>query len=111
MSSASKSYLAAAATSPREDLNVAFNKQNITNSGFKFLAFTDSVQKGTYKVGLFIKDAQGRMVKQTLGIETAIKTPIFASPTKISQLPDEGRIVYDMILDDGGTEFSARGWA
>lgn len=26
-------------------------------------------------------------------------------------MPAEGRIAYDMILDDGGTEFSARGWA
>jgi hypothetical protein len=80
--SGSKSYLAAAVTSPREDLNGAFNKKNITNSGFKFLAFTDSVQQGTYKVGLVIKDAQGMMVKQTVGIETAIKTPIFDSPQR-----------------------------
>ena len=111
LSSEDKSYLVAATMSPRQDMNGAFNKQNITNSGFKILAFTDSVQKGNYKVGLVIKDAQGRMVKQTIGIETAIKTPIFVSPTKISQLPAEGRIVYDMILNDGGTEFSARGWA
>ncbi len=75
LSSGSKSYLAAATTSPREDLNVFFNKKNITNSGFIFLAFTDSVQQGIYKVGLVIKDAQGRMIKQTVGIETAIKTP------------------------------------
>jgi hypothetical protein len=80
--SGSKSYLAAAVTSPREDLNGAFNKKNITNSGFKFLAFTDSVRQGTYKVGLVIKDAQGMMVKQTVGIETAIKTPIFDSPQR-----------------------------
>jgi hypothetical protein len=111
LSSANKSYLAAAVTSTRMDMNSAFNKLNVTNSGFKFLAFTDSVQQGNYKVGLVIKDAQGRIVKQTVGIETAIKTPIFASPTKISQLPAEGRIVYDMMLNDGGTEFSAGGWA
>ena len=111
LSSGSKSYMVAVAIAPRDDLNSAFNKQNITNSGFKILAFTDSVEKGTYKVGLVIKDAQGRLVKQTLGIETAIKTPPFASLIKISQLPAEGRIVYDMILNDGGTEFSAGGWA
>jgi hypothetical protein len=111
LSSNNKSYLAAATTSPREDMNSAFNKQDITNSGFKFLAFTDSVQKGIYKVGLVIKDARGRMVKQTVGIETKINMPLFASPVKISQLPPPGRIIYDMILNDGATEFSAGGWA
>jgi hypothetical protein len=111
LSSVSKSYLAPAVTSQRMDLNGAFNKQNIANSGFRFLAFTDSVQKGSYKVGLVIKDARGNLVKQTLGIETTINIPLYASPVKITQLPAEGRISYDMVLDDGDKEFSARGWA
>jgi hypothetical protein len=111
LSSASKSYMVPVTIAPRDDLNGAFNKQNITNSGFKILAFTDSVQRGSYNVGLVIKDAEGRKVKQTLGIEMTVKEPLYSSPVKISGLPDTGRIVYDMVLNDEPTELSAGGWA
>jgi hypothetical protein len=111
LSSGSKSYLAAATTSLREDLNGAFNKKNISNAGFKFLGFTDSVQKGNYKVGLVIKDALGRLVTQPVGIETPVKQSLFIDPVKISQLPAQEKINYDMILNDDGSTFSAGGWA
>ena len=111
LSSVDKSYIARARILQRDDMKSAFGRPHLDDAGFKFLAFTDDVQKGTYQVGLAIKDAQGRFVYQPMGREIKVKIPEYDSPEKTAQLPAEGKINYDLVLNDKESEFSAGGWA
>jgi hypothetical protein len=106
-----QSYLASVATLQREDVAGGFSRPNLANCGFGFLAFTDNVKPGIYQIGLAIKDAKGRFVFQTLGRAVRIKKSEFVVPVKINKLPPAGKIVYDLIIEENATSYSAAGWA
>ena len=104
-------YLAAVNMVQREDVAGGFSRANLANCGISFLCFTDNVKPGTYKIGLAIKDAKARFVFQSLGRSVRIKKSDFVTPVKISRLPPAGRIVYDLVIEEKATSYSASGWA
>ena len=106
-----KCYMGKSAIMQRTDISGAFGALYLNDAGFKFLAFTDSVQKGRYEVGLAIKNAQGHCVYQSTGNKTSIGVPEYGMPEKITHLPDAGKIVYDLNLDVTDSVISASGWA
>ena len=111
LNSENKSYMANAQVFQRPDINNYFGRTNLDNGGFKFLAFTDNVERGTYQVVLVIKDAQGRFVYQPMGKKVSVKIPEYETPKKIAQLPGNGKINYDIVVNETESEFSADGWA
>jgi hypothetical protein len=111
LSSGDKTYWASTVLSEREDIARAYPKSNIHHAGFNLFAFTDSVQMGRYHVGIFIRDAHGRYVKQTTGTDIKVKLPEFAIPENINRLPVTGTIRYDLNLNDKNAEFDVSGWA
>jgi hypothetical protein len=64
LSNGDTSYMAEAKIIQRPDVTANFKKTYLDDSGFKFFGFTDQVRNGKYKIGLAIKDAQGRFVFQ-----------------------------------------------
>jgi hypothetical protein len=64
LSSPEKSYIVRTMIIPRPDVTAAFVRPYLNDAGFNFIAFTDSVEKGKYQLGLAIKDALGRFVYQ-----------------------------------------------
>jgi hypothetical protein len=111
LNSNNKSYIASAQMFQRPDINAYFGRTNLDNGGFKFLAFTDDVERGTYQVVLAIKDARGRFVYQRMGEEVRVKIPEYETPKKTAQLPAIGKINYDIVVQETESEFSADGWA
>jgi hypothetical protein len=75
LSSADKSYRVGTSIIQRPDITAAFQKPYLEDAGFNFIAFTDNVEKGEYRVGLAIKDAKGRFVYQPTEKEVTVKIP------------------------------------
>jgi hypothetical protein len=57
-----KSYWVQTRQVQRPDLAAAFNRTYLGDGGFNFIAFTDSVKPGVYKLGMIIKDSKGHEV-------------------------------------------------
>ena len=106
-----QSYLAAAKSLQREDVAEEFDRINLANSGLGFLGFTDSVKPGLYQLGLAIKDAGGRFVYQTLSTEVKVNKSEFVKPVKINKIATEGKIMYDLLVEEDAVSYSTRGWA
>ena len=70
-----KSYIVTTHIKQRPDITAAFNKPYLEDSGFTFMAYTDNVPAGKYKMGLVIKDAGGRLIYQPIEREISIKNP------------------------------------
>ena len=111
LTSPDRSYMAAVSSPSRDDVAQAFNKPNLTNSGLTMLATTNNVIPGTYQLGITIKNAKGKFVFQSLGREVNIRKAEFMIPTKINKLPNEGEIIYDLILEENDNSYTAGGWA
>ncbi len=75
LTSTEKSYIVPATIKQRPDVTGSLKRPYLDDSGFIFMAFTDSVQKGNYQLGIAIKNAQGRFLYQPIGKEIKIKSP------------------------------------
>jgi len=111
LSSRDKSYITKAEMFQRPDVNSYFKRTHLENSGFKFLAFTDSVVKGTYQIGLAIKDAAGKFNYQPLSKEVSVKIPEYEVPEKTGRVSSVGKINFDMVVDENKEQFTVDGWA
>jgi hypothetical protein len=111
LNSADRSYFSPVRHAEREDVAEAFNRPNLANSGLNLLAFTDNLKPGIYQLSLAIKDVKGRFVAQPLGREVRIKKSEFVTPLKITALPTDGKVIYDLIIEEDDVSFSAKGWA
>jgi hypothetical protein len=112
LSSGTKNYIAATTLQPRPDVTIHFSKPYLDDAGFKILAFFDSVPKGVYRLGLAIRDQQGRLVCQADDNMVGVGVPNYAPPEKLVKLPPEGKIVhaFDFVRSDGSF-VSMSGWA
>jgi len=104
-------YLAPVKRSQRPDVASAFNRPSLVNCGLGLLVFTDNLKTGTYQLGLAIKNAESKFVFQALGREVNLKKSEFVALVNISALPPEGKIIYDLIIEENASSYSASGWA
>jgi len=104
-------YLAPVKRSQRPDVARAFNRPTLVNCGLGLLVFTDNVKTGTYQLGLAIKNAESKFAFQALGREVNLKKSEFVALVNISALPPAGKIIYDLIIEENSSSYSARGWA
>lgn len=113
LSSPGKYYIAPSGIQSRPDITSHFHRSYLGDAGFKALAFFDTVvQKGTYRLGLAIKNAQGQMVYQPDETIVRANLPLYPVPEKISRMPDTGRIVYGLDpLESDGPLIKIGGWA
>ncbi|HEY2348044.1 MAG TPA: DUF6311 domain-containing protein [Puia sp.] len=75
LSSEDKCYMVRTLIVQRPDITAAFRKTYLDDAGFNFIAFTENVQKGTYQIGLAIKDTRGQFVYQPTDKQIKIKMP------------------------------------
>ncbi len=111
LNSGNTRYWAPALLFDRPDVAGAFPKAKIHRAGIHILAFTDSVQKGSYQIGIVIRTAQGRYSEQVTQAEMKVKYPEYPTPIKIASLPAVGAINYDLNLEDKDSLFTVAGWA
>src|SRR6185312_10994269 len=76
LSSGNKFYWAHARPFDRPDVNAVFPGLQIRNVGVNFLAFTDSIPKGTYRMGIATKNARGQFVAHSFWDAAAIGTDL-----------------------------------
>jgi hypothetical protein len=112
LSSDTKTYIAATTLQPRPDVTIHFSKPYLDDAGFKILAFFDSVPKGIYRLGIAVRDQQGRLVCQPDDNMVGVGVPKYTPPEKLVKLPPEGKIVhaFDFVSSDGSL-VSISGWA
>lgn len=106
-----RSYFAAAGTGDRQDVAAAFPEVHVVNAGVALIAFTDSLPKGSYQLGIIVKTAQGRYIHMQTEREVRVDISDYAAPVKLTTLPPEAKIIFDLHVDDEPTEFSMDGWA
>jgi Family of unknown function (DUF6311) len=111
LNSGNTRYWAPALSFDRPDVAGAFPKAKIHRAGIHILAFTDSVQKGSYQIGIVIRTADGRYSEQVTQTEMKVKYPEYPTPIKIARLPAAGPIDYDLNLEDKDSLFTVAGWA
>jgi hypothetical protein len=112
LSSDTRSYIAATTLQQRPDVTTHFSKPYLDDAGFKALAFFDSVAKGSYRLGIAIRDQRGRLVCQPDEHMVRVGIPEYATPEKLLQLPPEGKILYGFDFINADPKFvNISGWA
>jgi hypothetical protein len=107
-------YIAPAQRFLRPDLTGHFKKEFLDNAGFNSIIFKDSLAKGKYKLGVMIRDGNGKEFYQEttslLQVGESIKDIVV--PTKLGQLPPETNIDFGLDLyQDNADLLKIGGWA
>ena len=111
LSSDTTTYVAAARVLQRHDLSVSFSRR-LDDAGFKDIACFDSVAPGSYRMGIAIKDHQGRWIGQLADTIVNVSLPEYATAEKLDRLPPEGKITYWFDeFNSNDTLFHISGWA
>lgn len=111
LTSGNRSYWVAPVMSVRNDVTNAM-RSHPHKPAINMLAFTDSMPKGIYQLGLTVKTAQGAYEHQEMvGYEVKMKMNAYFVPEKITALPALSNIHYDIHLVDKSAEFLVDGWA
>lgn len=111
LSNGTDAYMAPTKIIPRQDVTGAFKKTYLDDAGFRVLAFCDSVKKGSYQIGIAIKNTRGEFVYQPIDREAKIGLSEYGRPERLIQPPPSGRIAHDLELSDLGASFKVFGWA
>jgi hypothetical protein len=105
-----RSYSALPVLTDRPDVAAAFPGAHITNAGINLVAFTDSMPKGTYQLGITVKTYGGQYIHQSVGRMVKVGVD-YAARVKLTALPPESKILNDINIDEQSRDFSADGWA
>lgn len=104
------SYWASTGRGDRPDVAAAFPGVHVANAGVSLMAFTDSIPKGNYQLGITVKTTKGDYFHQLTNKRVTVGVD-YAVPIKLTALPPESKIMSDLTIDDRPTDFVANGWA
>ncbi|MET0300425.1 MAG: hypothetical protein ABW036_11705, partial [Flavitalea sp.] len=88
LSNETKSYLAPAQRVLRPDVTNHFKKEYLDNAGFGSIIFNDSIEKGTYHLGIIIRDHLGNSFYQETGSTLNVGEDYKVLPVKVIARPD-----------------------
>lgn len=106
------SYISATVLQNRPDITSHFHKSYLNDAGFKVFAFFDDLPKGSYRLGIAIKNTRGQFVYQPTDKIVKVGMKEHAEPVKISQLPSTSKISYNFdLFENKNDHVKMGGWA
>ena len=106
------SYIIPTSLQDRPDITSHFNKTYLNDAGFKVFAFFDDLPKGSYTLGIAIKNTGGQFVHQSTDKIVKVSMKEYAEPLKISQLPAASKISYNFdLFENNNDHIKVSGWA
>ena len=112
MTNENKTYITNTVIQQRTDITNHYKKEYLNDAGFYTRAFTDSMEKGNYQLGIVIKNVQGTIIHQLTDRFVKVGLKENAEPEKITSLPPTGKIIYNFdLFENNSSDITLGGWA